>query len=77
MNDKQFLRLLDEILEAEPGTVKGTEKLEELAWDSLMVLGFIALMDERYGAAIPPKELSKCKTVADLKALVDRQAVDD
>lgn len=77
MSEKEFLLLLDEVLEAEPGTVKGTESLEELAWDSLMVLGFIALMDERYETAIPPKELSKCKTVADLKALADKQGANE
>lgn len=76
MNESEFWLILDEILEVEPGTVRGNESLEELAWDSLMVLGFIALMDERYEAAISPKELSKCKTVADLKAMVEKQVVE-
>jgi acyl carrier protein len=77
MNKREFLSLLEEVIEADPGTIKGTETLEELAWDSLSVLGFIAAMDEQFGLDISPKELSKCKTVSDLMALLgDRVSAD-
>ena len=77
MNKREFLSLLEEVIEADPGTIKGTETLEDLAWDSLSVLGFIAAMDERFGLDISPKELNKCKTVDDLIALLgDRVSAD-
>ncbi len=77
MNKREFLSLLEEVIEADPGTIKGTETLEDLGWDSLSVLGFIAAIDERFGFDISPKELNKCKTVDDLMALLgDRVTAD-
>lgn len=77
MNRKDFLLLLDEVIEAEPGTLTGAESLKDIAWDSLSVLGFIALMDERFGFEMSPKKLSKCETVNDLVALAGEQVTAD
>ncbi|HEX5732555.1 MAG TPA: acyl carrier protein [Blastocatellia bacterium] len=77
MNKREFLSLLEEVIEADPGTIKGTETLEELGWDSLSVLGFIASIDERFGVDISPKELNKCKTVSDLIALLGDRVTTD
>ncbi|HJQ68483.1 MAG TPA: acyl carrier protein [Blastocatellia bacterium] len=77
MNKREFLSLVEDVIEADPGTIQGTETLEELGWNSLSVLGFIAAMDERFELAISPKELGKCKTVSDLMALLgDRVSAD-
>lgn len=77
MRRKDFLLLLDEVIEAQAGTLTGAEALQDIAWDSLSVLGFIALMDERFGVAVSPKKLSKCKTVYDLIAMAGDQVVAD
>lgn len=67
MNAKDFLLALDEMLELDPGTLKGNETLESLGnWDSLAVISFIALVDEKLGRVVEGQRLSKAKTVADL-----------
>lgn len=67
MNAKDFLLALDELLELDPGTLKGSETLESLdTWDSLAVISFIALVDEKLGRVIEGQRLAKAKTVADL-----------
>ncbi len=72
MTAKQFYHLLDELLELDPGTIKGDEVLGDLArWDSLAVIGFIALLDEHFGKVVPASTILACKTVADLAALAD------
>ncbi len=71
MNRNEFLVALDEVLEEEEGTVKGDELLEDLdGWDSLAVLGFIAMVDEKLEQAIAPEHIAKCKSVSDLIQLL-------
>ena len=72
MEKKEFLLLLDEMLEAQPGKLKGSERLQDVeGWDSVAVLGFIALVDEHFDYTLAPRRLSECKTVDDLVALLD------
>jgi len=71
MTRAEFLGLLDEITEAKPGTVKGTEQLTELeGWDSLAVVSFIAVVDEHFGVTLSAEKLQKCRSVDDLVSLL-------
>lgn len=70
MDTKQFLLELDEMLELDPGTLTGTEELESLdGWDSLAVISFIALVDEKLGLVVEGERLARAKTVADLLSI--------
>lgn len=70
MNRKDFLLALDEMLELDAGTLTGPEELASLdSWDSLAVISFIALVDERFGTVVEGEKLAKAKTVDDLLAL--------
>jgi len=71
---KDFLLSLDELIEAEPGTLTGAEMLQGMdSWNSLTVVGFIALVDEQFGIILSPHKIAKSKTVDDLIALLDNQ----
>jgi acyl carrier protein len=71
MNPAEFYRNLEESLDLEPGTLKGGEVLTKLgAWDSMSVVGFIAMADEKYRATIPPNRIPESPTVEDLAGLV-------
>jgi acyl carrier protein len=67
----EFLALLEQILEVEPGDVELGSDLEELGWDSLSDLSFIAEVDTRWGITVEPRALSEAATPADLLAIVD------
>lgn len=70
MDTTEFLRELDELLELDPGTLTGGETLEGLEnWDSLAVISFIALVDEKLGLVVEGEKLVKARTVADLLSL--------
>ncbi|MFJ4173864.1 acyl carrier protein [Microbacterium sp. NPDC089696] len=69
MDEKAFLELVAEILEVEVGEVSLTDDLDEIGWDSLANISFIAEVDERVGVTIEADELAKAKTVQDLRAL--------
>jgi acyl carrier protein len=70
MEEKQFLQLLDELLELEPGAVARDSRMENIDWNSLAAIGFIALADEHFGIGVSPNALAKCETVQDLIQLL-------
>ena len=72
MNDESLLKLVAEILEIDEVTLDAD--LEDLGWDSLSNLSFIADIDDATGITIDADQLAEAKTVADLKALVDTGA---
>jgi acyl carrier protein len=66
--------MLDEVVEAKPGTLQGPELLLDVdGWDSVAVMGFIALVDEQFEITLAPKRIAACKTVNDLLDLVSDQ----
>lgn len=70
MTRAQFLAELDELVDLEPGTLQGPEKLEDLdQWTSMAIVGFIALADTYNGTKLGPTQIAKCLTVNDLLAL--------
>jgi acyl carrier protein len=70
MNRAEFLLQLDELLELEPGTLRGDEALEGLdGWGSLAVLGYMAIVNENFGFIVSPAHISACSTVNDLLTL--------
>jgi acyl carrier protein len=71
MTKLEFHHRLDELLEQRLGTLNGDEALDALPkWDSLALMGFIALLDQQFGLIVPASRIVECKTVADLAALV-------
>jgi acyl carrier protein len=67
MTREQFYRKLEEVLEGEPGSIKGNEELAAVkGWDSLGVLSFIAMVDSVLGRTVAATDLERCKTVNDL-----------
>ena len=70
MDQMGFLRLRDSLLELEPGTLVGSEKLADLeAWSSLSVIGYMALVNDEFGTVVSPKRIADCVTVNDLVSL--------
>jgi acyl carrier protein len=71
MTKPDFFLLLDELLENEPGTIRGEDVLANMPrWDSLAVIGFIALLDQHFAVSVPASSINNCRTADDLAALV-------
>jgi acyl carrier protein len=71
MQAEAFLREIELALELPTGSLKGDEQLADIPeWDSLAVISFIALVDEKLGLAVEGEALANAQTVADLLALV-------
>lgn len=72
MTKKELIEMLEEIVEAEPNTLTGEERLEDLqSWDSLAVVNFIAVVDENFGLTLEPKKIMESETINQLISLLD------
>jgi acyl carrier protein len=63
-------REIEQIVNADPGSICGTESLSDIGWDSMANVMFIAMVDEKFSKPISPDSLAAAKTVADLHALI-------
>lgn len=71
MTKSELLHKIETMLELDSGVLVGNETLEDIPnWDSLAIMGFIALVDKNFGYRIPGKQLMSCKTVAHLISLL-------
>jgi acyl carrier protein len=76
MTKEEFLIEMDELLEVEPGTLKGPERLKDLdQWTSLTIVSFMALSDSSNGVRVSPVDIAKCVTVSDLLRLAKVEPV--
>jgi acyl carrier protein len=67
MNRDAFLRKFEELLEVPEGSLTEKTELDQVeSWDSLNVIGFIALVDETFQREVDPEKIAECKTVGDL-----------
>ena len=65
-----FLLALADLLELDPELLTPTTSFSDIDWDSLAIISTIALADEHFGVMIPGQELSECKGIPDVLALV-------
>ncbi|MEN3940214.1 acyl carrier protein [Prosthecobacter sp. SYSU 5D2] len=78
MNKKEFLNLIEDIVELDRNSLSGEEKLAELeGWDSLSVVAFIAATDKHLGSPPPPASIVAAETVADLVRTVEDRLSND
>ena len=69
--DQAFLRNFEELLELPSGSVEGSTLLQDLpGWDSMAIVGFMAMADEKYGIVLSPKQFQTCNSLQDLSVLV-------
>ncbi|MCP1241727.1 acyl carrier protein [Acetobacter lambici] len=70
MTKAEFLEELAVVLDVPEGSLKGPEVLEELPeWDSLAVISFIALVDDKFNHVVSGDSLAKAVTIDDLVRL--------
>jgi acyl carrier protein len=74
MQAEAFLREIEVTLYLPEGSLAVDQNLEDIPeWDSLAVISFIALVDEKLGLAVDGEALANAVTVGDLLALVQEK----
>ncbi len=64
---EQILRLIEEAKEVDEGSVSLGQELD---WDSIAVVTFMALVDERLERSVSADALNKCESVDDVIILM-------
>jgi len=71
MTKAEFYAELELLIKLEPGSIQGTESIrDDLGWDSMVALEFIALADEKLHTVLDASALAECETVSDLVNLL-------
>ncbi len=61
---------MDNLLELPDCALKGPEKLDDLEnWNSLAMLGYVALADSNSGVTLSPRQIRDCNSIDDLARL--------
>jgi acyl carrier protein len=67
MDAAQFFDRMAQELTEEPGELTMSSRLEDLVgWDSMSMLGVIAMIDAECNCVLSADDLAKCKTVGDV-----------
>lgn len=71
MQEKEVLSAIEEITEADSGTITPEMALSDISqWDSMSMISFISVADSQFGKKIAAQKLSQCATVRDLVNLI-------
>ena len=72
--EKQFIELLNDILEIEDRELQLTDEFREFEeWDSLANLSVVAMIDEEYNVVIPTSDFNKLRTIGELMEDIKRR----
>lgn len=71
MEKAEFHHMVEEITGADPDSITEETVLKGLdGWDSLAIVEFVAMVDERLGVVVPAKQIKTCITTADLAKIL-------
>jgi acyl carrier protein len=76
MDHASLLLLLADVFEVDAKDLSEQTPLTSDNWDSLAMLGVIALVDEHFERTVPTNDLKQCSSVGDLLHLIDRVAAE-
>jgi acyl carrier protein len=67
MERQQFLEMIEGILELQPRSLEGRERLADFEkWDSIAILDYMAMVDRSFGLILSVDEIAGCQTFDDL-----------
>jgi acyl carrier protein len=71
MTQQEKIELLEELFEADAGTLSPETSLSQLAWDSMAMLSLIALVSEKFGKRLNGSDIRAFETVQDILAVME------
>jgi acyl carrier protein len=73
MKEKELIGIISEITEIAPASISMEAKLEDLSWDSLSTLSFLAKIEQVLGETVDANKLSNAKTVNDIFEIISNR----
>lgn len=66
MTQQEKIKALEDLFEADAGTIIPETALDKLQWDSMAMLALIVLVNERFGKRLSGSQLKSFKVLQDL-----------
>ena len=70
MSEEPFINNLASMAQVDPAALNDATPIEPEGWDSVDVLDLIAAIDEVFGVTLATKEMNRCRSVGELRALI-------
>lgn len=74
MNEQPFLNKLSDITQTPAAQLNDATAITPAEWDSVDLLDLIAAIDDSFGVTVEVNAIKQCKTVGELRQLVDAAA---
>ena len=71
MTQEEKIGLLEEMFEADAGTLQPETALDTLRWDSMAMLSLIALFKVKFGKKLAGEQIRSFKTISDILAVME------
>jgi acyl carrier protein len=71
MTQQEKIGLLEEMFEADTGSLQPDTALDTLQWDSMAMLSLIAMVNEKFGKKLAGAQIRSFKTIADIVAVME------
>jgi acyl carrier protein len=69
--EEPFLKKLGELARVPPAALNDDVSIQPADWDSVDLLDLIAAIDDAYGVTVDLKQITACRTVGELRGLVE------
>ncbi len=74
MLKEEFINEIAEIILVPPAELKEDKILAEFeAWDSIVIVSMIGMIDEYYNVSVKGCDLEKCNTLGEIKQLIQQR----
>lgn len=71
MTQEDKIKLLEELFEADAGSITPDMTLDQVAWDSMAMLGLIALVNEHFGKKLEAAHIRSFESVQDILSVME------
>lgn len=71
MTQEEKIDILAEIFDCDAGEIKPEMSLSELAWDSMAMLGVIAMVKAKFNKKLPGSQIREFETVQDILSVME------
>lgn len=71
MTQEEKIDILAEIFDCDAGAIKPEMSLSELAWDSMAMLGVIAMVKAKFNKKLPGAQIREFETVQDILSVME------
>ena len=72
MTQEEKLEALAEVFDCDAGSLTADTQLDTIGWDSMAMLGVIALVKSKFDKKLPGVEIRAFETVGDILAVIEK-----